>query len=360
MSGHCSITLGDVARHLGLSKTTVSLALRNDSRVSPVTRDRIQAAATRLRYHIDPLFAANVAHSQAARPASFRGTLAYIVPGAGSRFVEPQHEFAGARERAEQRGYRLDLFDLNDAGITSRRLESMLKARGIAGVVIAPNYRESRPVALNWSRYSAVVIGPDLPALAFDRVNYNTYADTLLAIAQAWRAGYRRLGLVIKHDLHRRSDGMMLAAYAGASYLFPGLECVPAFFSDDPVRTRPLDGWYRRYRPEAIVSQHWIQVRAALEPLRVSVPDDVAFAGVVQLPGSEGASAVFQQFEALGAAAVDLAIDQLETGVHGLQRHPRTVLIRGVWREGDSLPRRRSAVVDAPLPLWRDVPPGLL
>lgn len=49
-SPHGHVTLGDVARHVGVSAQSVSNALNNPARVAPETRDRILAAVTELGY----------------------------------------------------------------------------------------------------------------------------------------------------------------------------------------------------------------------------------------------------------------------------------------------------------------------
>lgn len=49
-SPHGHVTLGDVARHVGVSAQSVSNALNNPSRLSPETRDRILAAVAELGY----------------------------------------------------------------------------------------------------------------------------------------------------------------------------------------------------------------------------------------------------------------------------------------------------------------------
>lgn len=46
--------------------------------------------------------------------------------------------FAGARERAGKMGFALEEFCTSDPGMTDQRLEQILRARGIIGVVLSP------------------------------------------------------------------------------------------------------------------------------------------------------------------------------------------------------------------------------
>ena len=47
-------TLQDIAKRAGVGKATVSLALRNDPKISAATRERVRAIAEELKYRPDP------------------------------------------------------------------------------------------------------------------------------------------------------------------------------------------------------------------------------------------------------------------------------------------------------------------
>ena len=57
-SGNRQITLRDIAKELGVSHVTVSLALRNHPRISEATRERVQKKAEQMGYHPDPMLSA--------------------------------------------------------------------------------------------------------------------------------------------------------------------------------------------------------------------------------------------------------------------------------------------------------------
>ena len=54
-SGMARVTQQDIAEAVGLSAVSVSLALRNSSRISAATRDRVQQAAKEMGYSPDPM-----------------------------------------------------------------------------------------------------------------------------------------------------------------------------------------------------------------------------------------------------------------------------------------------------------------
>jgi len=59
-------SIRQIANRLGVSTSTVSLALRDDPRVRPETRERIQALAT--RYHYRPNRLTGQSRDEAAPP----------------------------------------------------------------------------------------------------------------------------------------------------------------------------------------------------------------------------------------------------------------------------------------------------
>ena len=62
------VTMAELARELGVSKNTVSLALRHDPQISTTTRERVQAAARRAGYTPDPVIALSTIDPAALLP----------------------------------------------------------------------------------------------------------------------------------------------------------------------------------------------------------------------------------------------------------------------------------------------------
>src|ERR1051325_9261392 len=62
-------TMQRIADAAGVSRMTVSLALRNHPRISAATRERIRQVAERLGYHPDPEVSKLMAYLRRAKPA---------------------------------------------------------------------------------------------------------------------------------------------------------------------------------------------------------------------------------------------------------------------------------------------------
>ena len=71
-------TMADIARIAGVSKNTVSLALRASPKVAPETRARVEEVALKLDYRLNPTVAHLMSELRQNRSAGFQATLALV------------------------------------------------------------------------------------------------------------------------------------------------------------------------------------------------------------------------------------------------------------------------------------------
>ena len=72
------VTMARIAAEAGVSKNTVSLALRGDRQVTEATRTRIEEIANRLGYQRNPLMSHLMAVLRQQSPVSYRCNLALV------------------------------------------------------------------------------------------------------------------------------------------------------------------------------------------------------------------------------------------------------------------------------------------
>src|ERR1700677_1612449 len=126
----------DVARAAGVSRSTVSRALRNDLRLKPETCERVRKVAAELGYRPNPFVATLMADLQRKRQPSASSTFAFVTAHPsrdGWRRQNPSFVdyFEGAQERAATHGYALEAFCLREPGMTAERFTRMLYTRNI-------------------------------------------------------------------------------------------------------------------------------------------------------------------------------------------------------------------------------------
>src|SRR5687767_13899235 len=105
-------SLRSLARQLGISAATVSLALRDSVHVGPATKKRIVQAARRAGYSPNPLVGSLMASVRRASHGSFQGALIAVNTSAEEQptlTLYHQQVFEGAQHRARELGYSLEL-----------------------------------------------------------------------------------------------------------------------------------------------------------------------------------------------------------------------------------------------------------
>jgi DNA-binding LacI/PurR family transcriptional regulator len=127
-----TLTIRELAARLGVSRTTVSLALRNDPRIKQETRLRVQRLAESLGYRRNALVTTLMTQVQARR-VHFNGeVLAYITALNEEFYWQKQSEgevYLGACKMADQLGFRLEPFWTGSMGVNSHRVARILRAR---------------------------------------------------------------------------------------------------------------------------------------------------------------------------------------------------------------------------------------
>lgn len=352
-------TLADIAERAHVHVTTVSLALRNHPRLPAETRERIQALAKKMGYAPDPFLRALVAYRGKMMPRRNPPTLAYVTNWStrwGWKKVTAHPDFfAGAESKARELGFNLDHFWLGEPGLTHSRLNSILCARGINGIIIASHMREV-DVALHfdWSRFSAVKIDyfPHQPAL--HNVTNNQSSIVRLAIRRLIALGYRRIGYVMHRGWDHSVDHLWSAGFLCEQqtlapehhipmFIFPAAEPVEAWINESKAEvvapSSTFNAWFKKHRPEVIISKaSFVQPRFAELGLRV--PHDVAFADVF-LENFDGSTAgVRQNHATVGELAVEILAGQLQHNKYGVPEIPTTTFVEGTWFDGASCPSR--------------------
>ena len=356
------VTLADIAREAGVHVTTVSLALRNHPRLPEGTRLRIQKLAQQRGYTPDPWLRALVAYRGQVVPRRNPPTLAYVTNWNtrwGWKEVTAHPDFfAGALAKAKELGYNLEHFWLREPGLTHGRLDRILYARGINGVIIASHMREiDVELQFDWKHLSGVKIDyfPHKPEL--HNVTNNQFDVIRLAMQKVIAAGYRRIGFVMHRGWDHSVDHLWTAGFLCEqqnlapkervpAHIFPGPVPVERWFkesrADVTTDPAPFEAWYGKYRPEVIISKAAF-VLPQLQRMGLRIPRDVAFVDVF-LDEFDGQTAgVRQNHETVGALAVEILAGQLQHNKYGVPEIPTTTFVEGTWFDGASCPMPFSA-----------------
>jgi len=325
---------------------SVSLALRNHPSISEETREHIQATARRLGYRADPVVSDLMTRLRSVTRTQHVETIAVITNRHGALtwrdFPTYRGYFEGAQARAEQFGYTLEEFRLDEHGLTAPRLSQILWTKGIEGVLIFPHVGGPGffDLKLDWQRFFSTTIAFSLRHPVVHRCCSHHAWVVMEAYRQLNALGYRRPGLAIEAHQDERSGHHWRAGFLCAQDLAGISEPVPPLITSDWTFST-FAAWFKRHRPDAILGidqplVEWIKRCGA------RVPGDVGYANLDLTPDMGGISGMDQLQREIGAGAIDLIVGGLRRHERDLPSHPKTVLLEGVWVGGSTTRSRRK------------------
>lgn len=335
--------LQSVADAVGVSKMTVSRALRGEPHVEEALRRRIHEAAAHLGYRPDPEISKLMTHMRQQRRSQAPRSLAFVWaerdPSEIGRSSWSQQLVSGARTRADQLGFQLDEFHLSAKGMTGRRLSGILEARGIPGFILSPLVSRSRGhVSMQWEKFSSVVIGLGYARPALHRVHHHHYLGMMTAMRQLKKLGYRRIGYYGGSTINERMFGAWSASFLTHHPLPLRQAAELLCLRREPSRVDFLQ-WLEKARPEVVIEgghllEEWLNEKR--------IPDDIGLVTLGWRADRAHLSGVDQQADVLGAAAVDLLVAQEQQNEKGIPANPKILMTEGVWRPGETLRKARE------------------
>ena len=335
-------TMTDIAKRAGVSKNTVSLALRNDPRIPSATRGRIRRIADKLGYRKNPTVAHLMVQLRANRTGSFQASLALlnanIDPKAFQRHPTVPTYVEGCRRRAAHLGYTLDEFWLHDPMLDGERLNKILLTRGIRGVIVVGLMRENHlPTRFysTWENFPSVVTGVRTrePSLSF--ASTDQHMLTLRAFENVLRLGYERPALVLDHVIDRLIEGRFTSGMLIAQQALPVSRRVRPFYKVIEAREDPglFRQWFEREKPDLILTLY-NDVRRWVGAMGLRVPDDIGLAQLEWRKDHPDWAGMNQHNDVTGEAAVEMVISMIHNTERGIPVFPRGTFIGSTWVNG--------------------------
>lgn len=326
------ITIAEVARRAGVSRTAVSYALRDDPNIAAETRAKIRKVADSLGYRPDPVLAKLMTHLHAGRGGRrYAGKLAFLNVHESRDFWKTAAALSDFRMSAEARagelGYGTEEFWLHEPGRTPRRLAQMLAARGIRGLLVGSTGRHGSVVEFPWAKFAAVTVGYSVETPALHRVATHHYRNTRLALRKVAAAGYSKIGFVADRHSEDAMEDLHLAAFLAYQQGLGAKERVPPLLvaQEDPDGVRR---WFDEERPDVVLT-------TSPEVSALGVP----WVKLLLWDEGDAVAGVRPGYERLGAAAVNLLAGQLQHDEFGVPEDAKIVQVEGRWCDGVSLPK---------------------
>lgn len=338
-------TIKDIAKLVNLHHSTVSLALRHDTRLTEATRLRVHAAAEKLGYRPNPLVSALMSYRARRCAPAYKMELAFLsatetrdewLKGSSGY----QRMWKGALRQADLHGYSLRLYARSASTTSASGFARMLAARNVRGVLIAPLPDSSNVIEIDWSGLSVVELGFTLKQPNFHRVVHDYFHAMRIALLRMRELGYQRIGLVLRSAIDEKVHSLWRMAFIDDYGQLPLRQRVkplllPTLDSD------VLKAWVARQKPEAILTIEPDGLIAELHKLGLRVPHDIGVASLGCYQDSDSPTAgIYQAYESMGEVAVNLLVNMVQRGDCGVPGRTISTLIGGGWVDGPTLPAR--------------------
>ncbi len=330
-----------LAVKLGVSTSTVSRALRGDDRIRPEIRERVRREAELAGYRPNPMVTALMRHVRTGHRDHARWNLVWLdfetAPDRWKADPVCRIFYESARRRAESLGYPLTRVWVADPRLKKRDLSDVLLSRGVRGILLqgfpAGAMGDAERIPVRLGEFVVVGVGTAFRAPELHFASNDQHLSMQRAVRELWQLGYRRIGYVgqelIEHVVSRRFSAGYLATVQEE---FGGTALRPLLTTDKDV----FVAWLTHSRPDAIVTtEDWVP--RVLKRHGYRVPEDIGLAHLHVEHDDLQLSGICQQSEEVAAAAVDIAVNAIVANEIGIPRHPKGVLIGGVWMPGKTV-----------------------
>jgi DNA-binding LacI/PurR family transcriptional regulator len=331
-------TMRELAVLAGCSQTTVSLALRNHPRITRATRERILAIAHKAGYTKDPLISTLMTQLRSSRKARSVEKLAMLTwwdtPGArhNPRGIA-LHD--GIYSRAHELGYEIEEFWAREPGMSLTRLDRILHARSIRGIIFMSMLHARGRVSLDWSHFAPAAAGPTILRPGMHHAAHSFMQGMVLALRNLKRLGYSRIGYVNIFEQDDMSNNGWLSAFMGYQHRLLARTIIPPLLTKSWDKAK-LSTWIEQHKIQAVVSNMHI-VLEMMRELGLRVPEEIGFASLDCFKITDACAGVDILRAEIGAKTVDLVVEQLQNNEFGLPAIPKTVSLEGSWCDGPTL-----------------------
>jgi LacI family transcriptional regulator len=337
------VTMSDVALAANVHKSTVSLALRNQSRLSAATRERIRRIAEELGYRPDPMLGLFNLHRSSLAPPRPAGTIAFVsdlpTPAAFARSERHETIFSSAREEARRLNFTLELFLLGPAQLSAARLSQVLLARGITGILLGALSPATRSLNIDWSQFCVVGIESAHVEPRVDNVSTNYCQAARLAVRRLGERGRRNAGFIVAQDLGVEIDRQLRAGYLVESRKIGTAVRVAPFWrvSTDAAGSESLQQWIRAEALDAVVVSG-VGISSLVAGVDPALARSVAWASIDIHCDQSGTSyaCVPALHRDLGRRAVGVLASRIQVNLRGVPPNPSTTFFPVEWRENGS------------------------
>ena len=333
------VTMSDVAKKMGVSTATVSLALNNSPKVAPATREKILAMAESMGYHPNPYVSALMAARRHGKDPSQTPVIALITAtGEKDEWKERYHLsrfIEGCSATMQSLGIRPEIFWIGDEKLTARRMNEILINRGIHSAVLMTHGMWGGKLDHPWDNVATIAYGVRQLVLDTDWVAADFYGNMEKALSILSDHNIRRIGFVMDRPFPYKHHNRWLSAYLMEQHS-NRIERIKPWLDEEPA----FDGfekWFKTARPEAIICVHAPTVVERLQRMGLNVPKDVGVAAIGTAETGGDISGIVENTRTAGKLAIEMLLERIHRGEFGNYAETHHVTLSGQWNQGKTI-----------------------
>jgi len=327
-------TILKVARAAGVSLTAASMALRNNPRIGADTRRHIQAVAKQLGYKPDPHLSRLMWYLRSTKSVKYQETIGFLSDNARLdewRILSQADYYLGAADRAEELGYRVEIFHLRSPGQTPARLNRVLCNRGIRGLITSAFRDPNASLDLDWIKFATVACGYSLARPVIDRITTDYYRAMLMVTEKLTADSCQRIGLCLSFSDDAKVLHLWQSAFLYFQHRLPAKSRLRIFNAADGKAK--IQAWLRTARPDAIISAGCDFPRIWEERTGTTPPSKVRYVNMNIHHADARSRGIDQDSYLVGWHACSHLIALLQRHEIGLPPHPQITFTEFHWVE---------------------------
>lgn len=334
-------TLRDIARKIGKSHATVSLALRDHPRISGATKQLVKSAARELNYRPDPLLYALSQHRRAKKGKKFQALVGWInlfpERDVSKHYPTFQLYYMGAQRRCNELGFKLDTIHATAERHSTESLTRILRSRGISGILVSPHPSSGFTWNFDPTNFATVLFGYSIHAHGLNVVCTNQTMVTICCVNKLLDLGHNKIGLIVSRSVHERSAHGFVSGFLSAIKQYSLMKVFPIFFYEDRLENSKWQEWYEQYKPTGLVVEN-VHDAQVIQQAGIHIPKDVSVALLNIFPTDpDGWAGADQLCDYTGEVGVDTVVSMIHRNETGVGAYTKHILIEPKWKDGKSV-----------------------
>jgi LacI family transcriptional regulator len=343
------VSLRNIADKLGVSVSTVSLALRNSPKISVKRRLEIRRTATEMGYKQDPRVSELMEHLRQTRHTRTHSRVAVLVPDLVvadlGNYPPVPALIRGVKEMAKSVGFGVDVIYLTGPGMNSRLARKIILARGIKGVVVAPFSNGVAELNFDFEGLCVATAGYSIvkPALHRACPDYLKMMDEMLSMCVS--AGCQRIGLVMTYKEGGNGFKLFTSSFLYFQSKLPESARLPILESprrdpahEDKIDPVKLSKWLKKNKPDVVIGG--ASALRTVQSIGLKVPEDFSFVSMDVSESPHDAAGANHCYDMVGHESFKLLHSSLNLNVTGVPEHPRVVMVDSHQQSGFTLVKR--------------------